>query len=173
MTARRKKGSGESKLEVAAKPVPAEAIPSLNEREFNSLVQVVQLQDLYLSETRARLIPEEPDTAEGPSELQLGPIQTRSSRPREGTLYCGVRFEANAQQRSDNCFRVNIFAEYSLIYEIPADLFLSDTTAAFFARRNAVFNAWPFFRELMHSTAGRMGIPPLLLPVFRLPVNPP
>lgn len=37
-----------------------------------------------------------------------------------------------------------------------------------FADINAVFNAWPFFRELVHSTLGRMGLQPIALPVYRV-----
>lgn len=37
-----------------------------------------------------------------------------------------------------------------------------------FANINAVFNAWPFFRELVHSTLGRMGLQPIALPVYRV-----
>lgn len=61
---------------------------------------------------------------------------------------------------------------YVLIYSFNAtggpppnerDLFFSA-----FANINAVFNAWPFFRELVHSTLGRMGLQPISLPVYRI-----
>jgi hypothetical protein len=43
-----------------------------------------------------------------------------------------------------------------------------------FAGINAVFNAWPFFREYVHSTLGRMGLQPISLPVYRIaPVQAP
>lgn len=41
-----------------------------------------------------------------------------------------------------------------------------------FANINAVFNAWPFFRELVHSMLGRMGLQPISLPVYRIPSPP-
>ncbi|HVF12271.1 MAG TPA: hypothetical protein VNA87_04215 [Actinomycetota bacterium] len=34
---------------------------------------------------------------------------------------------------------------------------------------NATFNAWPYWRELVQSTTLRMGIPPLIVPVFVFP----
>jgi hypothetical protein len=37
-----------------------------------------------------------------------------------------------------------------------------------FAKINGLFNVWPFFRELVHSTTMRMGIPPMLLPALRI-----
>jgi preprotein translocase subunit SecB len=42
-----------------------------------------------------------------------------------------------------------------------------------FAKTNAVFNAWPYWREFVQSTTVRMGLPPLVTPVFRFPTQPP
>lgn len=37
-----------------------------------------------------------------------------------------------------------------------------------YARANAIFNCWPFFREFLHSTVARMGFPPPTLPFLEL-----
>jgi hypothetical protein len=37
-----------------------------------------------------------------------------------------------------------------------------------FAESNAVFNCWPYFRELVQSTLARMNYPPLSIPFLRL-----
>lgn len=37
-----------------------------------------------------------------------------------------------------------------------------------FANVNGIFNAWPYIRELVQTTATRMGLPPLVLPVYRV-----
>ncbi len=36
-----------------------------------------------------------------------------------------------------------------------------------FADLNATTNVWPYFREMVQSTTVRMGIPPMILPLFR------
>jgi hypothetical protein len=41
-----------------------------------------------------------------------------------------------------------------------------------FAETNALFNAWPFFREIIHATMARMNLPPIALPLFRLTPRP-
>lgn len=33
---------------------------------------------------------------------------------------------------------------------------------------NAIFNAWPYFREFLQSSVQRMGLPPLVVPFLRL-----
>ena len=40
-----------------------------------------------------------------------------------------------------------------------------------FGQVNAVFNAWPYWRELVQSSLARMSMPLLAVPVFRLPRN--
>jgi hypothetical protein len=37
-----------------------------------------------------------------------------------------------------------------------------------FGALNGVFNAWPYWRELLHSLTSRMGLPAFLLPVLRI-----
>lgn len=37
-----------------------------------------------------------------------------------------------------------------------------------FGALNGVFNAWPYWRELLHSLISRMGLPAFVLPVMRL-----
>ena len=39
-----------------------------------------------------------------------------------------------------------------------------------FAEVNAVFNSWPYWRQLVHSTLPSMGVHKLVIPVFRLPL---
>ncbi len=144
-----------------------------NEHAFRELVQHVQLRDVFLRETRAALDAVSDQAETGKGELVIRPTQTRAQIGDKALLYCGVRFEITAEDSPEFPFCVTVFAEYGLFYDIPQALVVNKATASVFARRNAVFNAWPFFRELVHSTAGRMGAPSLVMPTFRLPVTPP
>jgi hypothetical protein len=38
-----------------------------------------------------------------------------------------------------------------------------------FAKINGVYNAWPYLRNTIHDVTGRLGIPPVVLPVYRVP----
>lgn len=65
-----------------------------------------------------------------------------------------------------------IEATYSLDYSLTAPPPPPAERARFFgafAEVNATFNAWPFLRELVQSVTARMGLPPLTLPVYRVP----
>jgi hypothetical protein len=55
-------------------------------------------------------------------------------------------------------------ATYSYVGEKP-----SKNTIDSFAKTNALFNTWPYFREFVHTMTSRMDLPKLLVPLFKLP----
>jgi hypothetical protein len=64
---------------------------------------------------------------------------------------------------------VSLRIEYELTYQVPADLVVKRVELNAFAKVNGVFNAWPYFREIVQSTMQRMDLPPVILPVYRVP----
>ncbi len=38
-----------------------------------------------------------------------------------------------------------------------------------FGIKNVPFNVWPYWREIVHAVAGRMGLPRIVLPLYALP----
>lgn len=60
-------------------------------------------------------------------------------------------------------------ATYELHYRLPPDFEGSDEALTAFAETNGVFNAWPYFREFVQNSLTRMGLPPIFLPLFRVP----
>jgi hypothetical protein len=58
-------------------------------------------------------------------------------------------------------------AWFEMTYQVSPDF--DDTHIFAFAQINALFNAWPYFREIFDSTIVRMGLPPIALPLFSGP----
>ena len=88
-------------------------------------------------------------------------------------MFCGVRLESKlGSAKADKEDALLVQAEYSLIYEVDGER-PSDDLALHFAGANAVFNVWPYFRELVQSTACRMGVPQLVIPSLTIPVKTP
>jgi hypothetical protein len=146
---------------------------------FNVLVSTAELTGVYLLRCNSDLHPER-YPAEGELALHMDAPQVRAQSLAEShALSCGVRFALwlepnNGQASGPDAAVVAVSAEYDLAYELPAGATVEPEAALVaFASRLAVFNAWPFFRELAHSLVARMGIPPLVLPLFRLPPSPP
>jgi preprotein translocase subunit SecB len=58
-------------------------------------------------------------------------------------------------------------AVFEVLYRIPADLEYTEEEMKDFVELNAVFNAWPYFREIVQSILSRMNLPTITLPLFR------
>lgn len=80
-------------------------------------------------------------------------------------LHYLVRFGTVADESPS--FRV--YAFFRLSYELEEGDPLTDEQLEQFGYWNVVFNAWPYFREYVSSTANRAGLPRLTLPVMRVP----
>ena len=57
---------------------------------------------------------------------------------------------------------------FRLVYTVDSGQDITQEQVDAFGQANAVFNAWPYWREYVQSTTVRMGLPPLVLPVFRI-----
>lgn len=77
---------------------------------------------------------------------------------RDDSLFVTVRFSYKAQPPA-----LAIDATLNLHYALSEERTADEAEA--FAQVNGVFNAWPYWREIVQSTAARMGImvPPIPL----------
>lgn len=64
---------------------------------------------------------------------------------------------------------VQVDASFELVYSFPKELDPPPTKDELqaFAEINAVMNCWPYWRELVQTTVGRMNLPPLVVPLIR------
>ena len=67
--------------------------------------------------------------------------------------------------------QAEIRGTFELSYKVPDDESFSSEELEAFGQVNAVFNAWPYWRELVQASLTRMSMPLLTVPVFRLPRN--
>jgi preprotein translocase subunit SecB len=87
-----------------------------------------------------------------------------------GLIRATIRFALQARETGKRdakpAFRVDV--SFELVYKIPPDLHPSGAELRAFAETNAVFNAWPYWREFVQSMTARTNLPPLTLPLFRV-----
>jgi len=76
-------------------------------------------------------------------------------------------FEASIEKKSQEPV-LTIDALYALTYQVDSFEGLTQEGFEQFANLNGVYNAWPYWREFVQNTIGRMGLPPLTIPVFRI-----
>ncbi len=68
---------------------------------------------------------------------------------------------------------LTIDASFVLTYQIDSFAGLTQRGFEQFANLNGIYNAWPYWREFVQNVIGRMGLPPLTMPVFRIVQGPP
>ncbi len=108
------------------------------------------------------------------------PVRTMEEKPRptataamvEGSNQFRVVVENVIVGRHAEITELQVDAKFELVYSVPAGANPAPKELQAFADTNALLNCWPYWRELVHDMAGRMGLPPLLLPLFRLTPTP-
>lgn len=88
----------------------------------------------------------------------------------ENILFVLVHFGLYAVDKSDKLLAI-IQADMLLLYHIENFEALTDDHFKHFADKNAVFNAWPYWREFVQSATARMQLPTLTLPTYRFGMN--
>lgn len=66
-----------------------------------------------------------------------------------------------------------LFAEFRLQYSVARHKELTADDLSQFVHWNAVFNAWPYWRELLTNITMRTEIGPIVAPVFKMPASNP
>ncbi|MDQ6768959.1 MAG: hypothetical protein M3Z54_03110 [Gemmatimonadota bacterium] len=112
------------------------------------------------------------DPLELPEEVVLSQShRTRYELPEKhpGKIFVTVEFDCNGAggPPSGDTQRLKLSAIYLLIYSHPDLTSLPAESLEAFARLNGVYNAWPYWRELIQTVSGRIGLGPLVVPVFR------
>lgn len=96
--------------------------------------------------------------------------QAKADNEKKRIEVCAT-FEVNGQyegeERSEPTsvpFRIQ--AAFQLIYSVNSPIALSEEHIAAFGEFNGIYNAWPYWREYVQSTTVRMGLPPMVVPVY-------
>ena len=140
---------------------------SLSIDALKPLIEAVQLLEIRLVEsatkTKVRSVAQAKDVA----------IETkwRNRVAQVGADEFAVLSEMVTEIRSDGgdgAVYVSVRAVYELRYALTKRVNLSDGLLQGFADLNAVFNAWPYWREFVQSSLTRMSLPPVVLPVYRV-----
>jgi hypothetical protein len=142
-------------------------------KQARRLIAVVELEDVRLVEATAKAGVRSREEA---GEIELSAIHSARAPQgiREGIFYVLTSLEvritsADAEQKKQP---LALRVEYELKYRVPADFKATKAEISSFAKVNGVYNAWPYFREYVQSTMLRMNLPPVILPVYRIPPTP-
>ena len=135
----------------------------------------VQLQSVLLAQASvdARV-----DPAAAPNNLEVQQEHRASFAKSElGKGRVDVRVEFSFRVRPQGAtlesdLLLNFKATFLLLYSVPERDSLPDDAFQHFADLNGAYNAWPYWRELVQSVTGRVGLAGFVLPVYRPKVVP-
>ena len=134
---------------------------------------MVDLQEVKLVESTCKRRLGHPD---GSKTFDIRQTARFELSDKQNALGVSIQFVLNAidegkEQKKENTF-LSIRATFFLLYSIDNKEGLDDKVLGSFATLNGTYNAWPYWREFVQSVTSRMGLPPLIVPVFRLPRGP-
>lgn len=64
---------------------------------------------------------------------------------------------------------VELEAAYTLVYQLKQARLFPEDALKHFAELNGAYNVWPYWRELVQTVMGRVGLAAVIVPVFRPP----
>lgn len=109
-----------------------------------------------------------------PSELSISnryrATYERKIRDDTDFVYVEVDFDfAASPVRGDDPTEslVDLNATFLLVYSLKPAAEFAEDALEHFAGMNGAYNAWPYWRELVQSVSGRVGLSGIVLPVFR------
>lgn len=135
---------------------------------IRDVIASVELRDVSLMEASVRTLVR--DAASVPNaELSVSHGTKIINRTSDGFLVgAKLMVQISTADRKIAEPPVSINVSFALAYSLPGAAHFSDAVLEEFARVNGAFNVWPYWREYVQTTAARMNLPPLVLPVFRV-----
>ena len=138
--------------------------------DLSRIVSVVQIEDVRLREASCR-------SAVRPSEVSpklvahpSWDVSITKTPDDDGALLISAdfRLDVRTADKDEEMPQAEVRGLFELSYRLPAAERFSAHELEEFARLNAVFNAWPYWRELVQASLTRMSMPVLTVPVYRV-----
>ncbi len=127
--------------------------------------QRIQILDVRLLETRAE---HKPFDSDNPGSVTTNIHVENNFNEQSKLLKVFPHFSLVVSQKDDSPENVflRIEARFSVTYSLNSSEGLLQENYNAFGERNGVYNVWPYWREFVHSITSRMGLPPLIVPVY-------
>ena len=137
--------------------------------DLSQIVSVVEIDRVRLCEARFRSAVQ-PEKATRSISLNLKRrVEIVNESQGGGSFQVKVGFDLAMHRDDDEKeLQAEIRGVFELSYRLPKEAIFSSETLEAFANFNAVFNAWPYWREFVQASLTRMAMPPLTIPVFRV-----
>lgn len=139
------------------------------EPDLSRIVSAVQIQDVRLREAGYRSLFALDELAENCTVTSAHDASIARRPDEDGRFIVLTTFKLAVHADDEGALQAEVNAVFELSYGIPATESFSQEELDAFGRVNAVFNAWPYWRELVQTSFARMSLPKLVVPLFRVP----
>jgi len=140
-----------------------EARPRVSPKEYREFIKGVELLGIIVKESQARRLA---DTIDLSRRVDLNTNERAEFKMNAGNT-CVVQhhydLSMNYTGERDKLLEVQCTFELGLRVASP----MTKDYFGVFAQVNLPVNTWPYFREFVHSTVSRMGLPPVVLPLVK------
>ncbi len=140
-----------------------EARPKVSPKEYREFIKGVELRGIIVKASQARRLADIVDLSR---RVDLNTNERAEFRMTDGNT-CVVQHHYELSMiyngEKDRLLEVQCTFELGLRVASPMTKDYFDI----FARVNLPVNTWPYFREFVHSTISRMGLPPVVLPLVK------
>ena len=92
--------------------------------------------------------------------------EKREDEQRAIHVLAEFQFSAS-EQGGDGGEVAKLVASFVLVYALPVDAVFEERCLKFFAELNGPYNAWPYWRELVQTATGRIGLAGIMVPLYR------
>ncbi|MCY4075174.1 MAG: hypothetical protein OXH04_07075 [Acidobacteria bacterium] len=137
--------------------------------DLKRIISVIQIESVRLREAQFRSAVQPSEIADAITVTTSRKTEVVQKPTADQTLRIETAFTMEVRSAGeDEELQAEIRGTFELSYEIPDDETFSSEELEAFGEVNAVFNAWPYWRELVQASLARMSMPPLTVPVFRV-----
>ncbi|TKJ41336.1 hypothetical protein CEE36_08450 [candidate division TA06 bacterium B3_TA06] len=133
-------------------------------KAYNELIKTLQLETVRLHTGKAAFVAKFPPS---PGEdLPLSLERSAEYKPTEKGFTVRHTYKLGVVKGESGKHYARI--ECSFIVEYRSEKPMTDELFEIFEKVNLPLNTWPYFREFVQNSTVRMGLPPLVLPVFQV-----
>jgi preprotein translocase subunit SecB len=136
--------------------------PRISPDEYRSILESLELDTLYLTELSSKF---KEDFVT--SNLVLGIEEKYHYEQASSILKVFYFFKLSAKDETKEDYAISFQAKYTIRYKLTKDVVISKDFMKVFTDLTLGMLLWPYFREIVHNTVYRMGMPPLVLPLKR------
>ena len=142
--------------------------------DLTRLISVVEIESVTLREASCRCLVRPLEAIETFAVDSWQDVLVVKEPDDDGLLLIETRFWLKIlSDDDDEELLADIHGSFELAYLIPQEERFSSDAFAAFGHVNSVFNSWPYWRELVHSSLARMSMPMLTIPVYRVSLKEP